>query len=39
MLFLSSLLGLLPSLVSLEVRVAGCPVWVSLPFARWYAIP
>ena len=36
---LASLLGLLPSLASLAVRVAGCPLWVSLPFACRYAIP
>ena len=30
---------LLPSLASLTVRVADCPVRVSVPFARWYAIP
>ena len=36
---LASLLGLLPALVSLAVRVAGCPAPVSLPFACRYAIP
>ena len=36
---LASALGLLPSLTSLVVRVAGCPVRGSLPFACQYAIP
>ena len=38
-LVLASPLGLLPALASLAVRVAGCPAWVSLPFACRYAIP
>ena len=36
---LSFPLGILPSLPSLTVRVAGCPFQVSLPLACWYTIP
>ena len=36
---LSFPLWLLRSLTSLAVRVAGCPVRVSLPFTCWYAFP
>ena len=28
-----------PSLASLAMRVAGCPVWMSLSLACWYAFP
>ena len=38
-LVLASPLGLLPTLASLAVIVAGCPARVSLPFTCWYAIP
>ena len=36
---LSFPLGLLPPLAYLAVRVAGCPIRVSLPLACWYANP